>query len=204
MSDTAQEGLARIRVFVAVALPAPIRRELFQLRESLEDGPTRKAVKWVREQNLHLTLRFIGAVRAEEISALGTSLQEAVRGVSSFPLGLEAGGCFPNVLSPKVLWIGLGGDLDRLAELQCGVERETGRWGEREERAFHPHITLGRVATRDRKALRALGSWVNQLPVPTHDSWEVNSIELMQSVLNRGGSSYSSLACFALGSGPSW
>jgi 2'-5' RNA ligase len=158
-----------------------------------------KAVKWVREENIHLTLRFIGELPETEVPDLESRLASEARRAHPFHLHLAEPGCFPNATAPRVIWVGLKGELERLSALQAGVERASSSWGKPEHRPFHPHITLGRVTTRSSSALRRIGSWIDGLAAPELSSWMVSEVQLIRSVLGSSGSTYSTLATVSLG-----
>lgn len=187
-----------MRVFVAVAVPPDIQHALGQAIEQLRDGAPKKCVRWVRPENIHLTLRFIGNVQPQAIEPLTAALQAAVVGLRSFILQLDGAGCFPKDRAPRVLWMGLGGELDPLTQLQSRVETSTAAWGVVEERAFHPHLTLGRVVARKREELHQIGESIRGLSVPQSSPWRAEAIQLMRSVLAPGGSQYTVLASFPL------
>ena len=132
-----------MRCFVAIELDPALRQPLVKLlREQL---PRTREVRWCSEQQLHVTLKFLGDVRDEQIPAICEAVAAAAGFVQPFALRLSGLGCFPSLRNPRVLW--------------CGVEDATNgcaRWLDladplfeelgfpRETRAFHPHVTLGR------------------------------------------------------------
>jgi 2'-5' RNA ligase len=152
------------RLFVAVELPPEARAALAGLQEAAAGGapaPKERAagIGWVREEQLHLTVRFIGAVNAETREALAA----AVRGlaVAPFEMRLAGAGAFPVGQSPEVLWIGVDEGATELGELRARVDDLLDGAGiAREARRFHPHITLARV--RDRPAAGEAAAWVRR------------------------------------------
>jgi 2'-5' RNA ligase len=97
-----------------------------------------------------------------------------------------------------VIWIGLEGEVELLQNLQSAVLRGTNAWGAVESRAFHPHLTLGRVITKRRDELARIGVAVQEIRMQSTCPWRVASVRLIQSELASGGSRYTSLACFPL------
>ena len=133
-----------MRTFVAIPLPDECLAILQQLQEKLRSFHA--DVRWVALPSLHLTLKFLGEVDPSIITELEESLNRASRSISPFSLKLQGIGCFPNLKNPRVIWCGVGGDVDKLSSLQQAVETACTALGfEREERAFQPHLTLGRV-----------------------------------------------------------
>jgi 2'-5' RNA ligase len=195
--DHSQEPGAR-RVFVAVPIPVEIREGLTRVRDALRPQVPRHSVRWVHPEHIHLTLRFIGNVSARDVGLLQESLSRAVLRLAPFELELGSAGVFPSVGPPRVLWVGLGGALEALHHLQVRVLDTTAAWGEVETRAFHPHLTLGRVKTRRRDEARRIAAAVRQVTVPRASSWRVDSVDLMRSQLASGGAVYSTLASVPL------
>lgn len=162
------------RLFVAVELPVEARAALASWRDvgqaprlPSQDPMASGALAlqdlsgfgWVREEQLHLTVRFIGAVSPEPRARL----EEVVRGfeVAPFEVAFAGAGAFPAGRAPEVIWVGVGEGAERLAELREKLDalfEEAG--APREERAFHPHVTLARV--RDRQAAGAAREWVQR------------------------------------------
>jgi 2'-5' RNA ligase len=103
-------------------------------------------VSWVRAENLHYTLRFLGEVEEPRLEAVRRAAGEAVRGGSAFRLAIGEAGAFPDFRRPRVLWIGArqgGPELERLARsLEEALRREG--FG-RSAKPFQAHLTLGRV-----------------------------------------------------------
>ena len=102
-----------------------------------EVRPHWRAVRWVKPENVHLTLRFLGATAADQLEELKTALAALAAMVEPFELQLAAMGCFPNVRRPRVIWVGLAGAEDQLLALQRAVEQVVVDLGwQREPRPF--------------------------------------------------------------------
>ncbi len=190
-----------VRAFVAIELPEQIKAILSQLQSDLKKSKS-ASVKWVTPEGIHLTLKFLGNVDASEIPKLNEALSEAVKGVVSFNLELGNPGAFPNIHSPRVVWVGLAGELEWLRTLHNNLGRVLIPLGfSAEERSFSPHLTLGRVrddASSDER--RRLGEKVSLLKAEGECYFKVDSLSLMRSTLTREGAIYSRLASFMLGS----
>lgn len=138
-----------MRTFVAVDLSPEIKINL----EDLIRNVRRKAgaVKWVGPEAMHLTLKFLGEIPEDKAEAVGTLLKELVGTHRPFPLKLRGTGTFPSGggMNARVLWAGVVED-PALMELQAALESEFEKAGfSREDRPFHPHLTLGRVKSPD-------------------------------------------------------
>lgn len=193
MNSTSAPIERPLRTFVAIEVPAAIQTQLGKVAAGLQDQLPGRSVRWVPPQNMHLTLRFIGNVPSSDLEALKTAVRSAAG--SGRPLSLQLGrpGCFPGEHSPRVLWIGLDGDIEVLSRLHSSVVEATAYWGEIGQRAFHPHLTLGRVVTTRRGELQQISRAIQAAAVSSGASWDVTSIHLIQSVLAPDGAQYSTL-----------
>jgi 2'-5' RNA ligase len=132
-----------VRTFIAIDLETGLKTALEGLIRALKT--TRADVRWARTTGLHLTLKFLGEIDEEKSAVVKRVIEEVAGRHASFPLRLEGTGAFPGEHNPRVLWAGFAADPGLLA-FQDELERELEREGfPREERAFHPHLTLGRV-----------------------------------------------------------
>lgn len=180
-----------MRTFIAIEIPADIRQQLAGLQRRLRD--TGVEAGWPRPEGIHLTLKFLGEVPADLIEQIKHGLEEAVREVRRFRIGISGSGAFPNVRNARVVWAGLAGDLEALARLQAGVEDAMAVIGiERETRPFKPHLTLGRI-----KSVRSKDAWLKtleELKSLALPGFEVHAVSLMKSELKRTGAEYTELA----------
>jgi 2'-5' RNA ligase len=139
-----------MRVFVAVDVGDAVRREVTRvvttLTGKLEAAKTPPKVVWVKPEALHVTIRFLGEVEAAEVERLQRLLAPPIK-MTPFTLSWRGVGTFPNNKQPRALWLGV---IDGAAAL-AGVEAEVaqrlagGLAADIEDRAFLPHLTLGRV-----------------------------------------------------------
>jgi len=192
--------MERIRSFIAVELPPEVRAELGTLEKSLRAGK-HAFVKWVDPDGIHLTLKFLGGVAPDVIPGIVKAMTGVIQPVSPFELRMGGLGVFPNWNRPQVVWVGLEGDLDRLAALQQGLEQALSPLGfTPESRAFKAHLTLGRLRERaspvDRQEFAA---WARTVEFKGGLSFDIESVNLMKSQLTPGGAIYTPLACVKLG-----
>jgi len=179
-----------VRAFAAIGLPEEAQSSLAHLQGELARAGA--DVKWVEPQHLHLTLKFLGELSAEERQAVETAMARVAARHPAFTAALGAVGAFPSVGSPRVVWVGLAEGAEQAASLAAALEREgTAIPLRREERAFSPHLTLGRVRSpRNRGALsERLRSVAWHAPAP----WHVSSLRLYESVLSPAGPRYTVL-----------
>lgn len=141
--------MKRIRTFIAVELDRPIRDRLIALQERLaREVPD---VKWTEPENLHLTLLFLGEVGLKEVPAICRSVEDTCKKHKCFPLAVATTGCFPHLRRPRILWVGITTGAEPLVALHDDLEEPLleMRCYRREDRAYSPHITLGRVRGED-------------------------------------------------------
>lgn len=147
-----------------------------------------QGVSWVRSENLHLTLRFLGVAEDTQIAALREGLTAVSARHEGFVATTEKSGCFPNRRRPKVIWAGVADADGRLGALQRDVEGVVCAAGwEPEERDFRPHVTLGRVRAEVRPPRSKWSGELPRLQVP------VKAVELIESVLKPTGAEYRTL-----------
>lgn len=133
-----------MRAFLGIGLPDACRSAIARAL-----GPFRAEsgrIAWVRDQNLHLTLKFLGEIRPDQVDGLETLLADAAAGVPPFDFDVAGAGAFPSLRAPRVLWVGIAEPLELVGKLQQNIETALSRSGfPREDRPFHPHVTAGRV-----------------------------------------------------------
>ena len=177
--------------FIALDLPHAVKASLEDVIHRLR--PSVSGVRWVRSQNLHLTLRFLGNVDVDRLDAVAAAIRLAGSDVGAVRLALNEVGAFPRVDRARVIWVGLIGDLERLSRLQQSIEGSLEEEGfEREARPFRPHLTIGRV--RSEQASLA------DLPGLPQTEFELDSLSLIRSDLAPGGARYTSLETVRLSS----
>jgi len=188
-----------VRLFVAVELPALVRRDLGALVERLRH--TRADVKWVEQENMHLTLKFLGEVESDRLAPVQDALRQAAGRVAPFRFTLGALGAFPSPRNPRVIWVGVCQGQPQLASLAAEVERQLLPLGfAKEERPFTAHLTLGRLRSPSPKGStgpRDLCAALAAESVPPH-TVAVDGFVLFQSVLRGRGPVYTPLSAFPL------
>jgi 2'-5' RNA ligase len=136
--------MKRVRTFIAVDLGKAIRDRAAALQEKL--GRTGVEVKWVEQDNLHVTLLFLGEVDDRQVAEVCRIVGDRTAQRGAFPMSIEGVGSFPNPRRPRIIWIGVGTGASELCDLHDDLERPLTKLGyRREERKYTPHITIGRV-----------------------------------------------------------
>lgn len=194
----------QIRTFVAVELPADVLEWLAQVQAGLMDRATRagigRGIKWANPSGIHLTLKFLGATPRELVPEIERRLAKHLAGQRRLALETAGLGVFPGYRAPRVLWVGLTGDLAELGTVQRLVEEAIAPLGyPTEARAFSPHLTLARVGESMGPAERQLlGEVVRGVTARASRRFEVGEISLMRSELSRAGARYSRLLAVPL------
>jgi len=184
-----------MRLFVAVNFPGEIKADLSALQEKLKRVPS--DARWVREENFHLTIQFLGDTPAEQVPLIASALQYAAAGIKPFNLHFRDVGFFPDEKKPRVLWVGVGGEVDVLARLHRQVQKALEPLGfTPEKRRFSPHLTLARFKTAH--GLNDLIRATSQLESNSVGPVCIGGVDLMQSEPGRGGPKYYVLAEIAL------
>jgi RNA 2',3'-cyclic 3'-phosphodiesterase len=180
-----------LRTFVALELDASVRAAVADYLATLRSVP---GVAWARPENLHLTLKFLGNVATARLPALTERLAAATATLPSFVMHVAGVGAFPNLARPRILWVGC--EAAPLGALATAVDAACVRAGfAAEARAFHPHVTLGRIrepGRRDRFPFLATDGG------RTFGSSAVAAIVLFASKLGSGGARYTPLATIPL------
>jgi 2'-5' RNA ligase len=149
-------------------------------------------VAWVPAANLHVTLKFIGSIPEELVEGIALRLQRVAAKLPPFEARARGFGAFPSLTHPKVLWVGVEGE--PLVKLQRAVEDAMAELGiEKEERAFHPHLTVGRVKEHHGSAPLP---WSGDEDLGTST---VSEIVVYESRMHKSGSEYIARARVALG-----
>ena len=189
----------RWRLFVAIELPDTISEALEAPLQSLD--PLDSVVRHSQRSGIHLTLAFLGMVDSTCVPEIASRLRSATATASPFTVEVSGAGMFPSVSRPQVLWVGIGGDdRPRLLELAARVANELRQAGfEPEKRAFHPHLTLGRVRRPPRPTeQRALREWLAEWRDRAYGQLPVSGVSLMRSQLSTGPPTYTRLERFRL------
>ena len=181
-----------LRAFIALNISEEARDALARVTERLQQREV-SGVRWARPESIHLTLKFLGDVDTSKVDQLLGAMERAARGTAPFTLGLSGLGAFPSQSSPRVIWIGLKGEIDVLRRLQLAVDEEmfSSEGFPKEDRRFSPHLTLGRirekVSPEDRRRTRVAMAGICQ---DTEVWWEAKEVHLVRSTLTPSGAMY--------------
>jgi len=135
-----------VRAFLAIDLPKDLKKKLHSLNQGdVQPEAQGFKIKWVEEENFHITLRFLGEVKTKVLKKMYKDLEEKLKGFPSFKLSLRDVGFFKRGEVPKVVWIGLS-ESQILPEVVHTINKTFKKYGfPLPKEDFHPHITLFRV-----------------------------------------------------------
>ena len=186
--------MSLLRAFIAIELPKntldAIEKQTARLREILGND----IIRWVPAQNMHLTLKFLGDIATSHVDFLKQLITREANSHPQFNLQLGGLGAFPNSKRPRLLWIGINAPAD-LVSLQKSIESGTSRLGyEQEERAFSPHLSIGRVRQNigppEQQKIRTA---LDTIQLGNIGTARVDSVHLYRSDLQPSGSIYTKL-----------
>ena len=184
-----------IRSFIALDISPSNLLGIKELQEHLNRKT--EGVRWINTNTIHLTLKFLGNISLEKVEVLCAALGVLSESHGSFHLSPSGIGAFPRLNRPKVIWLGVGGDLEALEVLWRDVEKICYTVGfEKEERSFSPHLTLGRV--KDFKKAAGLAKVLEGIGPFTFESYRVEAVHLYKSELRPEGAQYTIIKSFPL------
>jgi len=185
---------ARIRTFIALELPEGIQRGLGKVQRALKFPGL--SARWVRTDAMHLTVKFLGNIRREEVPEVSSLMEEAVLDIAPFELSIEGLWSFPPKGRPRILWVGVTGEVEPLGVVAKRLEEGARLLGAKgEDRRYVPHLTLGRVKSAPADFEERLAEVVR----PMLGTFQAHELTLFMSELSGQGSRYTVLDRVAFG-----
>ncbi|MCG6185988.1 RNA 2',3'-cyclic phosphodiesterase [Maribellus maritimus] len=177
---------SNIRTFIAVKIkPEP---ELVNLLHNCRDVFEREAIKWVEENNLHLTLKFLGETSPAQIQKIKNCIENSGAKYSSFVFQLNGLGYFESKGQPRVLFSGIR-NFEQIEFFAADLETCLNTLGfEKENREFKPHLTIGRIKFLKNK--KSFYRFVEERKNQTFQIVKVTEVIFYQSILKTGGPQY--------------
>ena len=184
-----------IRLFIALPLPAEIERELGEMIGRFK--PASNSVKWVRPENIHLTVKFLGDTDEKLVEPIGQAIDRIAAEYQPIEAAIDSLGAFPNLRRARVIWVGSAQPIPEASEIAMKVDRAVQKLGfEQEKRGFKAHLTLGRV--RQGKRIDRLAEQLGDYrfdPIPLR----LDRLTLFKSTLTPQGAIYDRLHETGLG-----
>lgn len=184
-----------IRAFIAFDLPKDILESIGNVQEQVKKRGTK--FRWVPFTNIHLTMKFIGDIHVDLVDKVSNIMAESAEGFSTISLYASGIGVFPGLHRPRVLWIGIDGEIDRLYRLQKTLDEKLSTIGiPTEKRPFQGHLTIGRAKEGMnmeslKESLRAFYDFQTR-------PFGINEMKLFQSELSPTGAVYSCMKSVVL------
>ena len=185
-----------IRTFIAFKLPKHMISLLGSIQQKLM-GYNFK-IRWVNPENIHLTIKFLGNMKESDLSNISNALSESARNYGPFSFSAKGLGIFPGLYRPRVLWVGLSGEIEQIARFQQDLDHTLSAFGfPKENRPFQGHLTLGRFKgnTHSGKLAEALNTQSDFESEPV----TIDRVILYKSDLTPSGAVYSELVAAPLG-----
>lgn len=178
-----------MRLFFAVEIPRNIQKQIYDslagLRMQIPD------IRWTSQDNLHITLKFLGEVQESMLTKIQECARICVSGIQSgtFDITFSGIGAFPGVKRPRVIWCGIREKVRTLSLLAEGLETKLEPLGfKKEDRPYRPHLTIGKAGPEGKA--KGLENFILEYEKTIFAGISVNMISLMQSVLNPRGTVY--------------
>lgn len=186
----------RIRTFIAIDLEETARDFLRRISSDLQRQGA--DVGWVKNSNIHLTLKFLGDITEDSLLIINKELQTVFQTQEPLHLRIGGPGVFPNYDRPRIIWIGIHDNSDRLLNLFNTIEAALSKLGfPKEKRRFSPHLTLGRV--RSNKGKEKLIKAIKDQADLAGPDLRAHEAILFKSDLKPSGSVYTPLCKFQFG-----
>ena len=191
-----------VRAFIALELPPEIQRGLTEIISHLKSALDGLPINWVKLENIHLTLKFMGHLAEEQTHEVTDLIKTQAQGHKQFEIALNNPGVFPDLRRPRVLWVGLDAP-QALLDFQLRLEEGLSALGyEREKRRFSPHLTIARFKLRfNRVGVETLTSSLANLNAGS-SAGIADSITLIKSDLKPEGPVYNRLIQIKLEESP--
>lgn len=177
-----------MRCFIAINLPKETKKRISKIMKDFQE----KGIKKVEEQNLHLTLKFLGEVNEKKIEEIKQILEKI--NYKKFEVSLKNFGFFPNDNFIKVVWIGIEKGRKEIIELQKKIDFGLKDLSFKPETNFEPHLTIARI-----KFLKNKKEFLKKVSeLKFEDNFSVSNFDLMQSFLKPGGPVYKKILSIGL------
>ena len=182
-----------MRIFLSIPVPNVVKNIKQMLRSTCENE--RVEIRWVKHNNLHLTVQFLGSVSEEKVTKIRKGVENIVSSENPFTLTVSETGCFPNTSKPSVLYLGVGGNIEALKALVLKINDKMSQIGfKKDSELFIPHITVAKI-NYPQKFNPDLSMFLNS----TYDEVEfsVDKIQLLESKTLKEGAVYKTLNTFS-------
>lgn len=185
-----------LRTFIAIELPSEIQKKVGEFANSLKNPQDK--ITWVSTKNVHITLKFLGNIPANDIASIQNIISEVAKLYPPFETSIKGTGTFPSERSPRVIWIGTDKGKETIKNIYTELENRLASIGiPKEERGFTAHLTIGRI-----KYIKDINEFAQNISKHKEDlfgNFLVDGISLVKSALTPKGSVYETLFKAKLG-----
>ncbi|MDY6905605.1 MAG: RNA 2',3'-cyclic phosphodiesterase [Thermodesulfobacteriota bacterium] len=186
------------RLFLAFDLPGDVAGAVSEIQQQIREHGLN--IKWVSRRNLHLTVKFLGDVSPDGTKQVKAAALSAVRGLPPVAVRVKGVGVFPDMRRPRVLWVGLSGDVAMLTHCHDRLDEQLEKAGfERDQRRFNAHITMGRI--KGRVDTKQLATALEPFFDFQAGAFAMDRLVLYKSDLQPAGPVYTKIETFALEGG---
>ena len=187
--------MEKIRAFVAISLPENIKKHIGVMQAEFKNAGFN--MRWVRPKNIHLTLKFLGDIKKDDIDNITTAMEDGAKNVCPLSFMVKGTGVFPNVKRPRVLWAGLKGDTQVLLSLWGKLDKNLDKAGfPSENRPFKAHLTIARI--KQAVNTKKLVEMMEKIAKSESGIFTADKITLYQSRLKPSGPVYTRLKDISL------
>jgi len=177
-----------IRTFLAVPIPEKVKKTITCFQDELRNYS--ENIRWVRADNMHLTLKFLGEIPVDQATLIPAFLEPLIEKIAEFKVSICSTGAFPNRKRPTILWVGVKEGYTEISDLALQIETIFTEQGyKRENRRYTPHLTIGRI--------KLLGNteplMQKMLKGFTSESFLVSEVHMIESILRPTGAVYKTL-----------
>jgi 2'-5' RNA ligase len=184
-----------IRTFIAIEIPKTVISKIRELQDVIKAYGFK--IRWVQAENIHLTLKFLGDIEEIKLNEIAEAVSKTTEKHSPISLKAKGIGVFPGIKRPRVLWVGLAGQLEALVKLQKTLDKNLIVLDfPREKRPFKGHLTMGRI--KDRIDVKKLGDALMAFRRFESETFTAGQIILYKSELTPSGAIYTKLSSASL------
>jgi len=184
-----------IRTFIAIELPENIISSVLKVQDDIRSYGFK--TRWVQKENIHITLKFLANINKADVEKIGKEIFESAKEYPPLKLAIKGVGVFPGIKRPRVIWIGITGQIDLLIEMHKTLDKRLETIGfPKESRPFRGHLTIGRIKGKvDPQRLIAA---IKEFGEFESETFIANKLILFKSELNPSGSIYTKLKSILL------
>ncbi len=186
-----------MRTFIAVALQDHIIDAVNKFLLKTTQEVKNNKISWVKKENLHITIKFLGEIKENQVEIVEKVLSEVAKYIKSFEVEVKEMGVFPNINSPRVIWIGIKDETKSLSSIANFVEEKLSQFDfPKENKEFTAHLTIGRV--KKLTDINEIKTYIEKYKNIDLGKNKIDNITFFQSILHPQGPQYIVIKKFSL------